>query len=144
MQECRIVAYQSPEYEQQVQLRYDVLRAPLGLRFTPEYLQKDEKDVLFGCFLDGELIGCCQLTVMGEGVYQLRQMAVAPDMQGRNVGTELVAFLENYVTKITGKKIVLHARQVALGFYKKLGYRMVGEEFEEVGIPHYAMEKTLL
>ena len=29
----------------------------------------------------------------------------------------------------------LHARQIAVPFYERLGYTIVGEPFEEVGIP---------
>jgi hypothetical protein len=37
----------------------------------------------------------------------------------------------------------MHARKTALGFYEKLGYSRQGEEFTEVTIPHYIMEKAL-
>ena len=31
----------------------------------------------------------------------------------------------------------------AVGFYEKLGYKTTGDEFEEVTIPHFVMEKSL-
>jgi predicted GNAT family N-acyltransferase len=37
----------------------------------------------------------------------------------------------------------MHARKTAVGFYEKLGYKRIGNEFLEVTIPHYAMEKAL-
>ncbi len=37
------------------------------------------------------------------------------------------------------KRIYLHAREVALDFYLKLGYEIFGEEFVEVTIPHRHM-----
>jgi predicted GNAT family N-acyltransferase len=37
----------------------------------------------------------------------------------------------------------MHARKSAVGFYEKLGYKIVGDEFEEVTIPHFEMQKTL-
>jgi predicted GNAT family N-acyltransferase len=37
----------------------------------------------------------------------------------------------------------MHARKSAVGFYEKLGYEIEGDEFEEVTIPHYEMQKTL-
>nr|MBP8249907.1 GNAT family N-acetyltransferase [Chitinophagales bacterium] len=36
-----------------------------------------------------------------------------------------------------------HARDTAIPFYEKLGYSRVGEEFEEVTIPHWEMGKSL-
>jgi predicted GNAT family N-acyltransferase len=40
-------------------------------------------------------------------------------------------------------KIMMHARDSALGFYEKMGYKIVGNMFNEVGLPHYFMEKEL-
>ena len=37
----------------------------------------------------------------------------------------------------------MHARETAVGFYEKLGYKVVGDKFTEVTIPHYVMEKKL-
>ncbi|MBS1564192.1 MAG: GNAT family N-acetyltransferase, partial [Bacteroidetes bacterium] len=34
--------------------------------------------------------------------------------------------------------------KTAVGFYEKLGYVAVGEEFLEVTLPHFVMEKKLL
>jgi predicted GNAT family N-acyltransferase len=39
--------------------------------------------------------------------------------------------------------VVLHARETAVSFYKKLGYTKEGNVFEEVGIPHWKMTKPL-
>jgi predicted GNAT family N-acyltransferase len=38
----------------------------------------------------------------------------------------------------------MHARKSAVGFYEKLGYHIASEEFMEVNIPHYMMEKMLI
>jgi predicted GNAT family N-acyltransferase len=36
-----------------------------------------------------------------------------------------------------------NARKTAVPFYLQLGFETVGEEFEEVGIPHFRMQKTI-
>ena len=38
---------------------------------------------------------------------------------------------------------LMHARANAVGFYEKMGYKVIGDEFIEVTIPHYVMEKRL-
>jgi predicted GNAT family N-acyltransferase len=52
-------------------------------------------------------------------------------------------FAENLARDRGYKKITMHARKNAIGFYEKLGYKKVGKEFEEITIPHYVMEKQL-
>jgi predicted GNAT family N-acyltransferase len=137
------IAYQSAEYQQMVQLRYDILRAPLGLQFSKDYLAKDANSILIGAFVNGEIIGCCQLDALANDVYQLRQMAVANQLQNSGVGTKIVQFAENFARQQGGKRIMLHARDVAVGFYAKLGYTVVSDTFIEVGIPHVEMAKEL-
>ena len=40
-------------------------------------------------------------------------------------------------------RVYLHAREVAIEFYRKLGYEVFGEGFVEVGIPHRHMQKFI-
>ena len=74
---------------------------------------------------------------------RLRQMAVVSGLQGKGIGKVLTQFAENIARDRGYTKVMMHARKTAIGFYKKLGYRKSGDEFEEVTIPHYVMEKDL-
>ena len=74
---------------------------------------------------------------------RLRQMAVMNDLQGKGIGKALMQFAENLARDRGYKKITMHARRDASGFYEKMGYRRIGDEFKEITIPHYVMEKEL-
>jgi len=74
---------------------------------------------------------------------QLRQMAVISGLQGKGVGRALMQFCENIARDLGYRKITMHARKTATGFYEKLGYKPAGNEFEEVTIPHVEMYKNL-
>ena len=126
-----------------VQLRNDILRKPLGLSFDPAELEKEKEDILIGAFEDDKILGCCMLSRMDTLTIRLRQMAVPNSMQGKGVGRALMIFAENIARDLGYKKLTMHARKTAQGFYQKLGYAVAGEEFEEVTIPHYLMEKAL-
>ena len=126
-----------------VNLRIEILRKPLGLTFDAAELEKEKEDVLMGAFEDDRLLGCCLLTRMDQNTMRLRQMAVPNSMQGKGIGRALMIFAENIARDLGYKKLCMHARKTALGFYEKLGYAANGEEFTEVTIPHYIMEKTL-
>jgi predicted GNAT family N-acyltransferase len=52
-------------------------------------------------------------------------------------------FAENLARDRGYKILTMHARKNAIGFYEKMGYRTKGEEFQEVTIAHYVMEKKL-
>ena len=126
-----------------VHLRNEILRKPLGLTFTDDELDKEKEDVLIGAFEEDKLLGCCMLTRVDAICARLRQMAVPNSMQGKGIGRALMIFAENIARDLGYKRLSMHARKTALGFYQKLGYSVISPEFEEVTIAHYIMEKAL-
>jgi GNAT superfamily N-acetyltransferase len=139
----KIIDHGSREYQQMVQLRNDILRRPLGLQFTPDELEKEKEEILIGAFEEEKMLGCCMLIRENPASVRLRQMAVLNNLQGKGIGRALMQFAENIARDRGFQKITMHARKTAVGFYEKLGYRISGQEFEEVTIPHYVMEKLL-
>lgn len=139
----KIIDYGSKEYRQMVQLRTDILRKPLGLTFTEDELEKEKEYVLIAAFEEEKILGCCMLIRLDNTIVRLRQMAVLNNLQGKGIGRALIQFSENIARDIGYKKITMHARKPVLGFFEKLGYKPVGDEFLEITIPHYEMEKPL-
>ena len=134
----------SKEYRQMVNLRNEILRRPLGLTFEPDELAREKEDILIGAFDDDEMLACCLMTKVDNNSLRLRQMAVQNNLQGKGIGASMMNFAEIVARDKGYKKLVMHARKTALGFYEKLGYKAVGNEFEEVTLPHYIMEKHLV
>ena len=139
----KIIDHGTPEYHQMVQLRNDILRKPLGLSFSAEELEKEKDNLLMSAYEDDQILGCCMLVEEDPQTVRLRQMAVLDDLQGKGIGKALMNFAENLARDRGYKKITMHARKNAIGFYEKMGYQKSGQEFEEITIPHYVMEKKL-
>ncbi|HMK27172.1 MAG TPA: GNAT family N-acetyltransferase [Chitinophagaceae bacterium] len=139
----KIIDHGSNEYRQMIKLRDDILRKPLGLGFTPQELEKEKDNMLIGAFEDEDMLGCCMLVEENPQTVRLRQMAVLNDLQGKGIGRALMNFAEN-LGRDRGYKIMsMHARKNAVGFYEKMGYKVTSDEFTEITIPHYVMEKQL-
>ncbi len=139
----KMIDHGTKEYQQMINLRYELLRKPLGLKLDPAELEREKDDVLMGAFEDEKLLGCCLLTRIDKQTIRLRQMAVSNNLQGKGIGRALMIFSENIARDLGYKKLIMHARKTALGFYEKLGYSVSGPEFVEVTIPHLVMEKIL-
>jgi len=138
------ITHGSKEYQQMVKLRDEILRKPLGLSFTPEDLEKEKDDILIGAFDDGKILGCCILTKVAPDTVRLRQMAVVNKQQGKGIGYSIMSYAENLARDKGFRKLIMHARDTAIGFYERCGYRVTGEQFTEVTIPHHVMEKDLM
>ncbi len=139
----KLIDHGSKEYQEMVELRRTILRKPLGLEFDPKELEREKEDILIGCFEDDKLEGCCLLTKTDDKAIRLRQMAVLSGLQGKGFGRVLMQFAENIARDRGYKTITMHARKTAVGFYQKLGYKVSSDEFLELSIPHYIMEKDL-
>lgn len=139
----KIIEHGSPEYDKMVALRNEILRKPLGLSFSEEELAKETHDILIGAFDDDDILACCMLTQESRERVRLRQMAVLNSLQGKGIGATMMNFAENVARDRGFHVMSMHARKSAVGFYEKLGYRICSEEFQEVTIPHFEMEKKL-
>ncbi len=133
----------TPEYQQMVALRYQILRQPLGLGFTEDELVAEKDHILIAAFDDDHMLGCCMLTTLDNQTLKIRQMAVQNNLQGKGIGASLMSFVENLARDKGYRNLVMHARDTAIGFYEKFGYRVIGEQFIEVGLPHHLMAKAL-
>lgn len=142
--DIRLFDTDDPEYGEMIELRMQVLLRPIGIPESYINAQKERSDLLVGAFEQGVLMGCCVLTPHDAALIQLRQMAVRPDYQGKGVGAAIVAFAEKTAKEKGFKRLMMHARDVVIPFYKKCGYTIAGAPFTEVGISHHRMEKELL
>lgn len=129
------------EYADVFALREEILRKPLGLSLHNEDLSNEVNDYILVAEEDDVIVACLVLTPHNAQMVQLRQMAVAEKMQGKNIGRQLVGYAEQFAWEKGYTHTMLHARMVAKGFYEKLGYTQQGGIFTEVNIPHVEMVK---
>lgn len=140
----RFVSVASPAYEEMIGLRMRVLLDPIGIPRTYINPRKEAADLLLGAYQKEKLIGCCILTRLSDTTVQLRQMAVDAFVQRKGTGAALLAFAEAVARENGFAEVVMHARDAVLPFYEKCGYRICGEQFFEVGVPHHKMKKDIL
>ena len=137
------IVHGSPAYWATVDLRNSILRKPLGLQFSAQELEAEATSHHLACYRGDRLVGCLVLCPFDGGDVRMRQVAVVPELQGRGIGKALVECAEAFARKMGYRRVNLHARESAVAFYEKLGYSRRGDRFEEVTIPHWAMEKRL-
>lgn len=130
--------------EQIIDLRYEVLRKPWNQ--TRQSVTDDFEEIAINAYIekDGEIIACGRLQNNGNGIGQIRYMAVNNGFQGKGLGKLIVAKLEDEAKRMQLKTIELQARENALDFYKNQGYIVKETSFKLWGIiQHYLMSKHL-
>ena len=122
-------------YEKSLVLREEILRIPLGMKLERESLKEDNVAILTAWDKD-ECVGTMALYVEDSQTSRMRYVAVQFNRQGNGIGKMMTQEFEAESIRRGYTRIYMHARAVALEFYKKQGYEIFGDEFIEATIPH--------
>jgi ribosomal protein S18 acetylase RimI-like enzyme len=104
----------------------------------------------FGLFYNNQLSGVISVFEAQNNLFentnqfQIRGMAVLVCFQKKGFGVALLKHCENYILNKKGCVIWFNARETAIGFYEKSGYKIIGDKFEIEGIgTHFVLFKIL-
>ena len=130
------------EWDSYFNLRYEVLRAPWNQPRGSERNEVDASAEHFAFFENEQIIGVGRLDFTENLGSQIRFMAVDDRYQGKGIGRLLMEHMEETARNKGCKETILHAREIALPFYEKLGYRSIEKSHLLFGeIQHYLMNK---
>ena len=134
------------EFRKYYNLRYEVLRKPWGQPIGSERDEGEETSI-HRMIIDekkGEVLAVGRLQFNSKDEAQIRYMAVADDLQGKGLGSQIISALEDVAQGKDIQRIILSARENALQFYKNNGYEIVKKTHLLFGeIQHWLMEKEL-
>jgi YbgC/YbaW family acyl-CoA thioester hydrolase len=91
----------------------------------------------------GKVLATGRLLEHAPGVARIGRMAVKKQMRGTDLGRRVLHALMEAARARGDGQVVLHAQCSAQGFYQRSGFAPVGEVFEEAGIAHIEMARTL-
>jgi ribosomal protein S18 acetylase RimI-like enzyme len=142
--ELRFITPTDALYPEELELRYRVLREPLG-HSRSDVLFPFEHQSLHLIALEEarSVVGCVLFHAEGPTSGRLFQMAVAATRRRHGLGRELVRALEAELFNRGIREVHLHAREPVVPFYERLGYAAFGEPFIEVSILHRHMRRVL-
>jgi predicted GNAT family N-acyltransferase len=88
-------------------------------------------------------VGTGRLLQQVPGVARIGRMAVHRALRGSGVGKHVLQALLDVAANRGDYEAMLHAQRSAEDFYLGLGFVARGEPFEEAGIAHIEMSRTL-
>lgn len=130
-------------------LRNRVLRNNAGIDKCVFDTDETEGNFHLGRFVNEKLISIATFYPEdheGNGArgFRLRGMATDPEFSGKGYGADLIKFAINELRSVNASYIWCYARSSAVGFYKKLDFEVISDEFDVIGIgPHFIMIKNI-
>ncbi|ATF14578.1 GNAT family N-acetyltransferase [Brevibacillus sp. HB1.2] len=116
---------------------------------VPEELEIDEHDTLdsgtihFVVYREGNPVGASRLRTYAPGVGKIERVAVAKTERGTGLGRQIMLAMEELAKQHGYDSLKLNAQTQAQRFYEKLGYEPFGDLFDDAGIEHIAMVKSI-
>ena len=91
----------------------------------------------------GHVVGTGRLVRLDAQSGKIGRMAVMPTVRGAAVGNSVLQALCAAAHRQGLREVILHAQSTGLGFYRRAGFELASEPFEEAGIEHRLMRKAL-
>jgi predicted GNAT family N-acyltransferase len=110
---------------------------------VPAEMELDEFDAVSRhvvALADGEPVGAGRLLPDGH----IGRMAVLAGWRGQGVGSALLEALVAEASRQGMTRLVLSAQTHALDFYARFGFAPEGAVYDEAGLPHQTMRRTLM
>jgi predicted GNAT family N-acyltransferase len=131
------------DYAPCIALRRAVFIEEQGISEADEIDQFDVAGLHMLATIDGRPVGTARLLIE-EGLGKIGRICVLSDCRGIGLGKALVEYGAAFLSGLPEVKYAkLGAQDHAIGFYEKLGFEAVGPFYDDAGIPHRDMIRTL-
>ncbi|QQK07408.1 GNAT family N-acetyltransferase [Miniphocaeibacter halophilus] len=113
--------------------------------FNNEFDEIDENSLLILYYYNENPVATARLyeDLENKNEYFIGRVAVLKDYRKYGIGKEIIEILEEKVIKLGGNKIKLSAQKEVERFYKKCGFRRIGDIYYDEWCPHIKMVKDL-
>ncbi|MFT5970432.1 MAG: putative GNAT family N-acyltransferase [Flavobacteriales bacterium] len=102
-----------------------------------EYDEFEDESIHFLVSIDNNPVATARWRTTDNGI-KLERFAVLKDYRGKGMGLKILKAVISDLPK-TEATVYLHAQVQVTGFYKKVGFNEIGDEFVEANIRHYKM-----
>lgn len=89
-----------------------------------EFDEHDGPECNYIVVLDHDFpVATCRWFPVETGIVEIGRVVVLPEYRGKDIGRLVVGKAEEWISEEGYEKIVISSRDVAVGFYEKLGYQ---------------------
>jgi predicted GNAT family N-acyltransferase len=141
-----IKAMESPEEWAGIcEVRRLVFQEEQGVSADLEFDGEDGAAKHFMACLDGKVVGTARLRYLKEqNTAKIERVAVLSSFRRQGIGFAIMNYVLNCLQEEGIRTAKIHSQEQAKFFYQELGFKQQGLPFDEAGIRHIAMLKTLL
>lgn len=123
------------------QIRTKVFQEEQGVSAELEFDGLDPSATHFLAYINGKAVGTARIREIDADTVKIERLAVLSDYRKQGVGKQLMVSALSAITQRGKSLVVVHAQEYVVQLYQQLGFEVIGEKFNEAGIPHVKMIK---
>lgn len=120
-------------------IRSSVFITEQGAIASEEFDDYDRKSTFLLLFDNQKAVGTARYVMTDKG-FKIGRIAVIKDYRGRGCGGIMVRYIVEKLFEQGESFVLVDAQNHAVSFYEKLGFKTVGKEIIDRGLPHVAMK----
>lgn len=129
------------QFTQVFLIRTEVFVEEVQIDQEDEYDGFDHLATHFLAYYGEEAAGTARRRRLSTGPFRLERFAVRKEFRGKGIGLALLKAMSQDLP--VGQEVVIHALSEMIPYYQRHGFRVLGEPFEEAGLPHVRMHWTI-
>ena len=126
-----------------LKLRRIVFIDEQGVSEADEVDGRDDEAIHLLAWIGERPVGTARLLISDQ-IGKIGRVCVVKEARGTGLGAKLIRAAVDALRTRPGVSLAkLGAQSHAIGFYEKLGFRVIGAEYDDAGIPHQDMIREL-
>jgi predicted GNAT family N-acyltransferase len=131
------------EFLEMQAIRRSVFQEEQGVAPQLEFDGLDKTAIHLLAYLDDRPVGTARIRYLNEQIAKIERLAVLSTARGLGIGKKLMQEAIQVAKQNNVQEVVIHAQEYVKGLHQQLGFKQIGEVFEEAGIPHVKMTRQL-
>jgi predicted GNAT family N-acyltransferase len=134
------IANYSTDQDEINPIRITVFQQEQGVDPALEFDQYDLSSVHLLAYWQQQAVGTMRFRYLSEDTVKMERLAMLKMARGKGIGLKLMDFAIDLLrSENKAKRIIIHSQFYIKSLYEKLGFKIMGEPFEEAGIIHVKM-----
>lgn len=126
------------EFEFVKSIRTCVFTNEQGADADSEFDEYDSTSLFALLYDENEPVGTARITKTAAG-FKIGRIAILKSCRGKGYGADIVSAVTDKAFEMGADKVFVDAQNYAVPFYEKLGFRVIGAEITDRGLPHIPM-----
>lgn len=138
MDNIKFIKFNDAEFELVKAIRTEVFTNEQGANASEEFDEYDKTAVFALLYDKDKAVATARLAQTDNG-FKIGRIAVLRQYRGKGLGAVIVRSVCEKATLEGAKTVFVDAQNYAVPFYEKLGFKVIGSQIFDRGLPHIPM-----